>query len=351
MSGAELVIHLTYKCPLACSHCCFSSDMSKEGHLSLEEVIQSIDEASQVKGMRSLEFVGGDPFLHSDLILAATLHARELGFGKIGAVTSAFWAGSAERALQELTPLVDAGFNELTISFDDMHAEFVKPKVVLNAFQAAMQLGLMVKIAVTLEPESEVDRDYILDLLDARNMDDSKLVVYETFVNSVGRAKTSATAKVLNARRTDARVYRGPCGSVLRNFSVTADRYVEPCCGVIPYQSELSIGTLGEEPLDRMIAKACDDPVMKWLAFEGPVAIMKHITRNDTVPRIDEDFDGICMACEALFSSAENVQKMHEALPEKLGSLALQETIYRAVGIFNPPDFAEEAPAAKTELV
>ena len=340
MKGSELVIHLTYKCPLACSHCCFSSDMSKEGHLSMDEVIGSIDEAARVPGMSKLEFVGGDPFLHTDLILAATRHARGLGFTTVGAVTSAFWAGSLDRARRELKPLAEAGFDVLTISFDDMHAEFVQPKVVVNAYQAAKELGILVKVAVTLEPGCDVDRAYVLNLLEVEDEDPKSLVIYETFVNSVGRAKTSATPDQLEARRKDDRVYRGPCASVLRNFSVTADRYIEPCCGVIPFQSELSIGTLGEKPLDEMIFDAFDDPVMKWLAFEGPVAMMKYITRDDETPAVDEDFDGICMACEVLFSSPDNVAKMHAAIPEKLQSLEVQELVYRAADMFDSPERA-----------
>lgn len=345
MSDTELVIHLTYRCPLACSHCCFSSDMSREGHLDLDEILQAIDDASRLPSMRRLEFVGGDPFMHADLMLVATRHARERGFHTVGAVTSAYWAGSAERARRELEPLAEAGLSVLTISFDDMHAEFVRSKVVGNAYRAARDLGLLTKVAVTLQPGCSIDRAAVLDILGAGEDDAGTLIVYETFINSVGRAKSSASSADLAARRRDERVYRGGCGSVLRNFSVTADRYVEPCCGVIPYQSALSSGRLGERPLDEMILEACDDPVLKWLAFEGPVEILKQITRDDAVPAIDEDFDGICTACEALFSSPGNLEKLQAALPDKQHSLAIQELIYRAAGLFDPPSPAPGRPA------
>lgn len=344
MRAEEFVIHLTYQCPLTCSHCCFSSDMSKTGNLSLAEVLKAIDEASRIATVRKVEFVGGDPFLHPEILEPACARARALGLSS-AAVTSGYWAGSYDRAVRTLKPLVAAGLSLITLSYDDMHADFVKPKTIINAYKAARALGIQVKIAVVLEPDCTIDRAYIVDLLDAQG--DDALIIYETFVNSTGRALAESSEQERDRRRADERTYLGGCSSALRHISLTAEGHLMPCCGVLPYREELSIGEFGAQPVDAAIRDAFDDPVLKWLAFEGPVEILKQITRDTDAPLSDADFDGICNACDVLFSSPRYVDLLQAALPDKLNSLAIQQAVYEAAGLYEAPGAARSAAPAK----
>jgi uncharacterized radical SAM superfamily Fe-S cluster-containing enzyme len=79
ISPRELVINVTLRCPLKCAHCCFSSDMFQHGHLSLDDTLLAIRQAAQVSGIEIVHFVGGDPFLHADIMAEACALARELG--------------------------------------------------------------------------------------------------------------------------------------------------------------------------------------------------------------------------------------------------------------------------------
>lgn len=334
MRTEEFVVHLTYQCPLTCSHCCFSSDMSKSGNLSLEQVLQAIEEASRIKTVRKIEFVGGDPFLHCDILEKACAHATSLGLAS-AAVTSAYWAGSYDRALRTLRPIADAGLSLITLSYDDMHAEFVKSKTIVNAYRAARLLDVKVKIAITLQPGSMIDRDFIINLLDAG--DDPGLVIYETFINSTGRALDGVDKAKLKERRSNERVYLGACSSVLRHVSLTAEGHLMSCCGVLPYRQALSIGEFGQQPVDEAVRDAFANPVLNWLAFEGPVEILKQITRHTAQPLEDGDFDGICHACDVLFSNPLYAELLEAALPAKLASLAVQQTVYELAELYEKP--------------
>ena len=59
VTPTNLVLNVTLKCPLKCSHCCFSSDMFHGGHLSAADVHRCIQQAAQIPSMEIIHFVGG----------------------------------------------------------------------------------------------------------------------------------------------------------------------------------------------------------------------------------------------------------------------------------------------------
>lgn len=332
----ELVINLTYRCPLRCSHCCFSSDMSFSAHLSLDEVLGAIDDAARIESIGRIDFVGGDPFLHTDIMEAAFRHACRYGISP-AVVTSAYWATTEERALAILAPLVSAGLARITISYDDQHAEFLKEKNIVHAHHAARALGIAVKIAIVVSPGARIDGAYMARLLGLSEEGDERTHIYETYINSTGRALESASEEDLEERRQSDKAYLGPCLSALRQFSINADGKVQPCCGVIPYRDGLGIGELGKMSVDQMIREAYQNPVMLWLAFEGPVAILRQITANTDNPLTDADFDGICNACDVLFTNPRYIDLLREAIPAKAESLSIQAALLKALDIYRPP--------------
>jgi MoaA/NifB/PqqE/SkfB family radical SAM enzyme len=335
-SPQEIVIHLTLRCPLKCAHCCFSSDMFQEGHLDLTSVLRVIEEAASVPTIERINFVGGDPFLHQDIMEEAFRHASSMGL-QCSATTSAYWAPSAEKALKILSSLAESGLSRIILSYDDPHAEFVSEHKIVNAFQAARALNIETYIAVTVEPGAKINREYMERLLGIPPDGIDHVKVYETAINSTGRALEETTKEQINSRRTNELAYRGPCISILRQISIHSDGKLVPCCGVIPFREGLQMGDIFSDSLDASLSQAYDNTIFKWIAFEGPVAILRQITASTANPLRDEDFDGVCNACDVLFSNPEYVQLLTDALPAKEPSLHLQEQIYTSLGLFRPP--------------
>jgi len=342
VAPAELAIHLTYRCPLSCAHCCFSSDMSQHGHLDREIAIGAVEAAAAVEGMERINFVGGDPFLQTDLMADVLGRAKNLGLDG-SATTSAYWATSERKALQVLAPLVQAGLSRLIISYDDMHARFLKIKHVVNAYRSARQLGIDVCVAVVLQPGSKIDAGHVYDALGVAPHDDPGLTIYETAISSTGRAREGVEEDELFARRQAPQVYRGPCSSVLRDFSVTPEGQVLPCCGVLPFRQEMVVGDLNREPLRAAIDRAYNDAAMKWIALEGPVALLCEITAESDTPFAEDDFDGVCHACDVLYSSPELLQRLRDYLPRKMAMLEQAEGALAAIGYFRRRDEPQSA--------
>lgn len=335
----ELVFNITLQCPLKCAHCCFSSDMFQQGHLSLADVERAIEQGARIGTLEIVQFVGGDPFLHADIMAKAIAVARRHGLAA-GATTSAYWAKTPERARKVLAPLADAGMTEITLSYDDAHAAFVKLDSVRNALEAALSHGLSTRIAVVLEPGATLTAEVLRRRLEV--VDRPEVMVYETTVNSTGRA-AETDEETAAARAALDGVYRGPCLSVFRNITVNHDGAVLPCCGVLPHFPDLHVGHLHREGVDGAVRRAFDDPLLKWIAFEGPVAILADVTADDPRPLRPEAFDGICTACERIFGDPAMLRRVRARAVERADRIAAFELAYRAGGLYLPPPALQPA--------
>lgn len=298
---SALVVNVTLQCPLKCAHCCYSSDMFKAGHMSAADVKLAITQAATIPTIRIVHFIGGDPFLHPDILKESIAHASGLGLGA-GITTSAFWAKSAAHASEVLGGLGDVGLTELTISYDDAHAKFLRFKYIVNAVGAAISCGIKLRVAVVIEPASKITADSLRVDLGLEN--DNTVQIYETSINSTGRATEQESAELRERAQHD-QVYRGSCQSVLRNIQVTSEGDIIPCCGVLPHHKSMMVGNLLQDGVSASVKCATSDPLYQWISEEGPVAILGKITENDVHPLRPEQFDGVCTACDRMFSSPE----------------------------------------------
>ena len=327
LSAQSLVINVTLRCPLKCSHCCYSSDMFQGGHLSADDVELAISQAACLRTFETVHFVGGDPLLHPDILIAAIAHAAGLGL-KSGITTSAYWAKSPARARKVVSSLRNVGLTELTLSYDDAHAAFVPLSFIDNAVQAARDVGLRLRVAVVVEPGSRITAASLRTALGLDGVDGVK--VYQTVVNSTGRGAVSGEA----ARRERAGhdgAYRGPCQSVLRTFQVDHEGGVRPCCGVLPHYDGLRAGNIHNGGLQAAIAAAYADPLYKWISFAGPVEILAEVTAGDPHPVLAEEFDGGCTACDHIFRSPAMLARVRQAAEARRDHLHAVETALDAL--------------------
>ncbi len=344
----SLVLNLTLQCPLRCAHCCYRSDMGQHGCLDLADACRAIDDAARLQNLSQVHFVGGDPFLVPDLMRKALLHAR--GHGMHGAATtSAYWARTPERARAILAPLVDAGLVELVVSYDDAHAAFVPLRSVENAVAAARAYSLRLYVAVTVDAQARIDAASLRERLRIAP-DDPREKVYEVVVNGTGRAADGEEAVAAEAvRRNDARTYRGACHSALQNIQITHTGKILPCCGVLPHNDRMAIGDLARgDRVDAAVAAAYADPLWTWIALEGPVQVLVQATADGPLPLAETDFDGICSACERLFTSPPLLADVNAALERKRAGLVTHVGVLQSLGLWRAPSAsteAEQAPA------
>lgn len=332
-----LAIHVTYQCPLTCDHCCFSSTMQLRGHLSAEEVVRLIDEAARLEDLEIVGFTGGDPFLHVDVLEAGIRAASRHGL-KSRIVTSGYWASNDRTAREKLGSLVAAGLTQLHLSYDDSHAKYLAEDRIRRAYDAAEEFGIDTAIYMSCEPGDRIDEAYVRALLGLRPGEENpRLTFVVSNVTTTGRAAETASEDLLAQRAAKESTYLGPCPSVLRQPAVTPSGKMMACCGTIPFRPGLSTGTTRTDSVDGAFAASFDDPVFQWLAFEGPAAILRQITADTDAPLTDADFDGICHACDMLFSSPAHIAQMRNLLSRKRPALEVQRALYEATGHMRTP--------------
>ena len=331
----NLVLNLSLRCPLRCDHCCYRSDMTMTGCLALPEIERAIEQAAVVSTVAAVHFVGGEPFLLPELMLDGIKLASRHGMTS-AATTSAFFAKSPERAEAILAPMFHAGLAEITISYDEMHAAFIPEHFIVNAVAAARKLTLPFNIAVTVKAGSQIDGAYLRRLLMIADADPRERV-YEVLMNSTGRAADGGSESATDHDSLPT-AYRGACHSVLQNIQITHDGRIVPCCGVLPHADAMVVGHINDPGgLHGALRGAYADPIWKWIAFEGPVELLAQVTADDPTPVRPESFDGICTACDRLFSDPILLARVRQAVEAKGATLCAHEAVLEALGKFQPP--------------
>ncbi|HEX9942395.1 MAG TPA: radical SAM protein [Thermoanaerobaculia bacterium] len=325
----SFAIHVTYTCPLSCSHCCFSSSPSNRDQLSTsraEELIEAIDKTS----VRLVAFTGGEPFLLGRDLVRLVRLASDRGF-RTRIVTSAYFGTSQASASERLKQVADVGLNELSISWDDFHEEYVPFERINTVFWSARRLGISVAVNTVVYAKSRWTAARVRAALALA--EDDPAVTVQSAVNLTGRAAESLGPSDLHEQRAV-----GPCPYVLTGPTVSAKGKLLACCGVIPNTEALTVAediTGGE--LNAAINRASESALLNWLYLRGPYAIVEHIGMQYgiKVPAPNE-FGGNCEACQYLFQNPEISVHIPAALTEKCSEIANEVYLLDALGLLQP---------------
>ena len=132
----QLAFLLTYKCTSECRHCCYSSSPRKDSVMLLEDGKRYLRELKSNYPIKVVSFVGGEPFLYFELLVALIEEATRLQIpNKV--LTNGFWGKNEFTAKEYAERLKCAGLNELHVSVTAYHQEFTPVDAVRSVFQAA----------------------------------------------------------------------------------------------------------------------------------------------------------------------------------------------------------------------
>jgi hypothetical protein len=320
----SFAVHVTYTCPLSCAHCCFSSSPRNRDRLPVDHILRTLEHLDR-DTIKLVAFTGGEPFLLGDKLVEVVGKAHELGF-TTRVVTSAFWAKTEQSAQRRLAKLLSVGLNELSISWDDFHEQFVAFACVYNAFWAAKEMGITVAVNTV---QGENPKWTAARVRAELNVDSSSVHVFcEAPLNLTGRAKSELQGAGFKKGRQ-----LGPCPYVLTGPTLSAKNKLLACCGVIPDTEQLVLDAdFRPENLDAAIEKGLKSPLLNWIHLRGPYAVMAWISKRYGVPiPTESEVGGNCEACHHLFSTKGISERIEDAVGEKLleieGELCLLESL------------------------
>lgn len=324
----SFAVHVTYTCPLACAHCCFSSDPSNKDRLPINHIMKAIEVVSAF-GIKMVAFTGGELFLlGKNLVTAVALASRKGITPRV--VTSAHWATTERIAEQRLIELKEAGLSELSISWDDYHEEFVSFENVRRAFSISKKLGITTAISIVQASTSKWTADRVRQELG--NIASETDVIVESPLNQTGRASEVLTKEGVRDRR-----FIGPCPYVLTGPTLSAKNKLLACCGVIPETEDLVIDSNpSAETINASIDRARRSALFNWLYLRGPYALMEYIQRtfNVDIPKL-ESIGGNCEACKILFETPAINRYIRISMMKKSEQISSELQILDSLGLLS----------------
>jgi hypothetical protein len=123
---------LTYRCSAACRFCSYYCSPSGEGLMPIEMALEAWTSIRNLAGQSAhIHITGGEPFLYFDHLAALLAEARRRNLPPLNCLeTNGFWANSEAVIREKVRFLREIGLEELNISFDPFHAEFVCPEAI-----------------------------------------------------------------------------------------------------------------------------------------------------------------------------------------------------------------------------
>lgn len=323
----------TFRCNAQCDYCECRPWVKDE--LSLDSMIEFIDESKKLGTVGQVIFSGGEPTLLGSNLLKAINYATEQGM-LTRVVTNGWWGGnSVERALKRLDKLIDSGLSELNISIDDLHQEWIPLERAKHAFLACQERNFPVLIAHKEAQNAVITREYLSsffgtnliqyeDGTDYTDIENTRLISTGTII-PVGPAKTSISKDNLIYSSN----WQRNCGSVLKDIIVGANYQLQPCCGIVTKNiPELTLGDIRENSLIDQLEKANKDAILNWLALEGPSSMINFVKEHDPSIKFPHEFTGICHACNEVLTRPEVRQVILDNIDKKVPYLELHRAFF-----------------------
>lgn len=123
----------------------------RTGVFNLAQLTGLIDQAKKIKGIRSISFEGGEPFLYYGLLKEGIRQVTEAGF-TTAVETNCYWSTGVDDAKLWLRPLQEAGLKTIEPGNDSFHYEDERNNSAQIAARAAEELGMRVNTICIEKP-------------------------------------------------------------------------------------------------------------------------------------------------------------------------------------------------------
>jgi MoaA/NifB/PqqE/SkfB family radical SAM enzyme len=295
---------VTYLCNSKCSHCQLSEEEKGKrfpSHVDKDKAVEIVRKVGQAYAPKSIMTFGGEPLLYPEIVCAIHEQAKKVGIPIRDVITNGFWSTKAEKIQEIAQNLAKSGVNEVSISVDCFHQEFIPLKTVKKAAKSLIEAGIeRVRWnpcwVVSKDHDNKYNRRTKTILQKLRN-----LHAEESEGNSVqpkGRARSSL-AEFLPPRTS---VPKGKCGDIPYTEKLDSVKTisVEPDGRVVVYENFYIGNAFKSDIID--ILKNYDPfriPEAKSILEKGMNGLTKWAKKKGVEPR-PEGYYNICHMCTDL---------------------------------------------------
>jgi len=240
-----LFIELTDQCNERCIHCYASSSPDCSDFLNLDEIKHSLDAARKM-GRAFVQFTGGDPLIHKELV-TAVVYASKLDFQGIEIYTNGLLL--SETLLNKLAPYQPRISFSLYADTAELHDAITQLpgswKKTLAAMRRAKNMGFDIRAGIALMPENIECLDRMVPFLEKEIGMDASHVRFDP-VKQTGRGKFMDGAKQILIAPSHA----PKAGDIRRGkLCIAANGNVYPCV----FSRKVSLGNIRQHSLAQII--------------------------------------------------------------------------------------------------
>ena len=322
----------TNQCPAICRHCSLDARPDRTERITYEQFARFMDDVTEVAPLTVVVFTGGEPLLLGDDLPKMISLCKEKGVEVTRIVTNGYWATSYDIAHRKLAALQQAGLDEVNVSVDDYHQEYIPMERVRHVFDAAMALEYTsVVLANSAGPKSRITPEWLLEefgnpdmaiqkdscgeeMFYRQELGKTQVLINISQLKRLGRGATELSAEELRSGDdTPENLLDGGCPHALRSVALSPNNHYLACCGAeIEGNPILDYGDLDERPLEEVLDRADNDLISNMIAVHGPYRIKEALERfcPDDL-EFQPTYASMCELCFDLVSRAKNRQALY----------------------------------------
>ena len=133
---------VTYACTGRCKHCSEGDHKSCGVHMDPAVAADAVKKITAAYPIKTVMTFGGEPLLYPEAVYAVMEIAKELNIPKRQVITNGYFSKDATKIAEVAALLAECGVNNLLLSADAFHQEFI-PLEPVRTF--ALEAKLLIK--------------------------------------------------------------------------------------------------------------------------------------------------------------------------------------------------------------
>jgi hypothetical protein len=146
---------VTYACTGRCKHCSEGDHASFGIHIDPAVAAEAVKKIASVYAIRTVMTFGGEPLLYPGAVCEIMKAAKALNIPKRQVITNGYFSKDAKKITEVAAQLAEAGVNDLLLSADSFHQEYIPLEPVKLFATEAKNAGVPIRI----QPAWLVSRD------------------------------------------------------------------------------------------------------------------------------------------------------------------------------------------------
>lgn len=151
---------VTYACTGRCKHCSEGDHRSCGEHIDPGVAADAVKKIAAAYPIKTVMTFGGEPLLYPQAICAAMRAAKESGVPRRQIITNGYFSKDALRIREIVGQIADAGVNDLLLSADAFHQEYIPLEPVKLFAIEANNAGIPIRIQPAWLVSRDDDNEY-----------------------------------------------------------------------------------------------------------------------------------------------------------------------------------------------